>query len=48
MPNDRTTIAVALLATGFVGAVAEAHPAQIPALALAVAAFVAVLAFLKP
>lgn len=47
MPNDRTTIAIALLGTAFVGSIAYDHPAQIPVLTLALAAFVALLAFFK-
>lgn len=47
MRNDRNTIALALLGTAFVGSVAAAHPALVPALTLALAAFVALAAFLK-
>ncbi|MGW1903059.1 hypothetical protein ACWCQB_38120 [Streptomyces hirsutus] len=47
MPNDRNTIATALLGTAFVGFVALAYPGVIPALALALAAFMGFAAFLK-
>lgn len=47
MSNDRNTIATALLGTAFVGFIALAYPAAIPALSLAVAAFLAFAAFLK-
>ncbi|MFB9594031.1 hypothetical protein [Streptomyces racemochromogenes] len=45
--DDRTNTALVLLATAFIGVVAVAHPALIPALTLAVAAGMAVMAFLK-
>ncbi|MGW0172053.1 hypothetical protein ACWDWT_43925 [Streptomyces sp. NPDC003343] len=47
MQTDRNTLALALIGTAFVGSIAWAHPAAIPALTLALAAFVALAAFLK-
>ena len=47
MPTDRTTIATALMGAAIAGLIAVAHPTLIPALTLALAAFVALLAFLK-
>lgn len=47
MSNDRNTLLTLALATGGVLYVAVLHPVLIPALTLAVAVFVALMAFLK-
>jgi hypothetical protein len=47
MPTDRTPIAIAVMAAGVAGYVAVTSPAAVPALTLAVAVFLAALAFLK-
>ncbi|WP_167368094.1 hypothetical protein [Streptomyces agglomeratus] len=47
MPNDRSNIAIALMGAAFFTYLAVASPALIPALGLGVAAFLAMLAFLK-
>ncbi|MFF9113986.1 hypothetical protein [Streptomyces sp. NPDC014805] len=48
MPNnERTPIAIAVMGAAFAGYLAISSPALIPAITLAVAAFVALLAFLK-
>ncbi|MEU9951346.1 hypothetical protein [Streptomyces sp. NPDC047939] len=47
MPTDRTTIVTALMGATIAGLVAVSHPALIPAMTLALAAFVALLMFLK-
>jgi hypothetical protein len=45
--NERTPIAIAMMGAGFAAYVAVSNPTLIPALTLAFAAFVALLAFLK-
>lgn len=45
--NERTPIAIAVMGAAFAGYLAISSPALIPAITLAVAAFVALLAFLK-
>ncbi|MGV9227667.1 hypothetical protein ACWDPF_33930 [Streptomyces albogriseolus] len=47
MTNDRSALLTLALATGAVLYVAVVHPVLIPALTLAAAVFVALLAFLK-
>jgi len=47
MNDDRTRIGVALPGAGLAALIAEAHPALIPALTLAVAVWVALAMFLK-
>jgi hypothetical protein len=46
MDNERLRIAVALLGTAVVALTAKAHPGLIPALTLALAAWVVLAAFL--
>ncbi|MFD9775419.1 hypothetical protein ACFWXE_34500 [[Kitasatospora] papulosa] len=46
MPNDRT--ALALMGAAFLTYVAISSPAAIPAIGVGIAAFVALIAFLKP
>ncbi|MGW1395658.1 hypothetical protein ACWD6Q_28805 [Streptomyces nigra] len=45
--NERTSIAIAVMGAAFAGYLAMTSPSLIPAITLAVAAFVALLAFLK-
>ncbi|MGO4429213.1 hypothetical protein AB4Z54_63410, partial [Streptomyces sp. MCAF7] len=45
--HDRYAIALALVGTGLVGLVAVLYPVLIPALSLALAAFMAIALFLK-
>ena len=45
--NERTPIAIAVMGAAFAGYLAMSSPTLIPAITLAVAAFVALLAFLK-
>ncbi|MEW2553658.1 hypothetical protein AB0957_18225 [Streptomyces zhihengii] len=45
--NERTTIAIAVMGAAFAAYLAVSSPALVPAITLAVAAFVALLAFLK-
>ncbi|MFE2644617.1 hypothetical protein ACFXDO_18930 [Streptomyces nigra] len=45
--NDRHTVAIALMGTALAGLIAVAYPALIPALGVALAAFMALAVFLK-
>ncbi|MFF3691702.1 hypothetical protein [Streptomyces sp. NPDC002187] len=45
--NERTPIAIAVMGAAFAAYLAVSNPSLIPAITLAVAAFVALLAFLK-
>ncbi|MFF3367186.1 hypothetical protein [Streptomyces misionensis] len=45
--NERTPIAIAVMGAAFAAYLAISNPALIPAITLGVAAFVALLAFLK-
>ncbi|WP_187285460.1 hypothetical protein [Streptomyces sp. OR43] len=47
MSTDRTTIATAAMGATIAGLIAVSHPALIPALTLALAAFGALYVFLK-
>ncbi|MFE0453139.1 hypothetical protein ACFW2D_18000 [Streptomyces sp. NPDC058914] len=47
MTTDRNTIAIAVLFAVVAGMAVTAHPVLIPAVTVAVAVFVAMLAFLK-
>ncbi|MFJ9566000.1 hypothetical protein ACIRQQ_38945 [Streptomyces fuscichromogenes] len=45
--NDRTTTVLVLVGTGLVGLIAVLFPALVPALGVALAAFMAIALFLK-
>ncbi|MFE7931275.1 hypothetical protein ACFU6S_21570 [Streptomyces sp. NPDC057456] len=45
--NDRHTVATVLIGTAIAGLIAVAYPALIPALTIALAAFMALAVFLK-
>lgn len=46
-PNDRHGVALALMGTVLAGLIAVAYPVLIPALGIALAAFMAIAVFLK-
>ncbi|MEU5666530.1 hypothetical protein [Streptomyces longwoodensis] len=46
-PQDRHTVALALMGAALAGLIALGHPALIPALTIAFAAFMALAVFLK-
>ncbi|MFE4777833.1 hypothetical protein [Streptomyces sp. NPDC056713] len=47
MSSERTKIAVAVMGAGLVASIAMQNPSVVPALTLALAAFLAALTFLK-
>ncbi|WP_306324111.1 MULTISPECIES: hypothetical protein [unclassified Streptomyces] len=47
MSNERTKIAVAVMGAGLVASIAVQTPAAVPALTLALAAFLAAVTFLR-